>query len=214
MLDLKTIYALSSYKEKDGTPRSASAVIITKLPPSGEGDPVPVNTAYLIAPLVIKGEGGCTVITVLFPKDKRVDFLRVAKICMEWLNQDTDTALVLQVVPFCFRGMLSILFQHLAFCDFYETTENYKLILAFDGTKTILLGDDSIDMETIMKEAERETENELRQMDEAISAEEAETAAIEKQINESLMPDLTDINTIIDFPEDDMQKDQNTRYSD
>ena len=51
-------------------------------------------------------------------------------------------------------------------------------------------------------------------MDEAISAEEAETAAIEKQINESLMPDLTDINTIIDSPEDDMQKDQNTRYSD
>lgn len=163
---------------------------------------------------MIKGEGGCTVVTALFPKDKRVDFLRVAKICMEWLNQDTDTALVLQVVPFCFQGMLNILFQHLAFCDFYETTENYKLILAFDGTKTILLGDDSIDMEAIMNEAERETENELRQMDEAISAEEAETAAIEKQINESLMPDLTDINTIIDFPEDDMQKDQNTRYSD
>ena len=110
--------------------------------------------------------------------------------------------------------MLNILFQHLAFCDFYETAETYKLILAFDGTKTILLGDDSIDMEAIMKEAERETENELRQMDEAIAAEEAETAAIEKQINESLMPDLTDINTIIDSPEDDMQKDQNTRYSD
>ena len=208
MLDIKTIYTLSSYEEKDGTPRSASAVITTKLPPSGEGDPIAVDTAYLNAPIVIKGEGGCTVVTALFPKD------RVAKICMEWLNQDTDTALVLQVVPFCFQGMLNILFQHLAFCDFYETTENYKLILAFDGTKTILLGDDSIDMETIMKEAERETENELRQMDEAISAEEAETAAIEKQINESLMPDLTDINTIIDFPEDDMQKDQNTRYSD
>ena len=65
-----------------------------------------------------------------------------------------------------------------------------------------------------MKEAERETEQELRQMDEAIAAEEVETAAIEKQISEFLMPDLTDINAIIDSPEDDMPTDQNTRYSD
>ena len=213
MLDIKTIYTLSSYEEKDGTPRSASAVITTKLPPSGEGDPIAVDTAYLNAPIVIKGEAGCTVVTALFPKDKRVNFLRAAKISMEWLNQDTDTALTLQVVPFRFQGVLSILFQHLAFCDFYETTDCYKLILAFDGTKTLFVGDDSIDMEKIMKEAERETENELRQMDEAIAAEEAEAAAIEKQIGDSLIPDLTDINTIIDFPEDDMQKDQNTRYS-
>lgn len=214
MLDLKTIYTLSSYEDEDGTPRSASAVMTTKLPPSGTGEPVAVDTAYLNAPIVIKGEGGCTVVTALFKKDKRVDFLRAAKISMEWLNKDTDTALVLQVVPFYFQGMLTILFQHLAFCDFYETVDNYKLILAFDGTKTVLLGDDSIDFEKIMKEAERETEQELRQMDEAIAAEEVETAAIEKQISESLMPDLTDINTIIDSSEDDMQEDQNTRYSD
>ena len=51
-------------------------------------------------------------------------------------------------------------------------------------------------------------------MDEAIAAEEVETAAIEKQISEFLMPDLTDINAIIDSPEDDMPTDQNTRYSD
>ena len=39
MLDIKTIYTLSSYEEKDGTPRSASAVITTKLPPSkAKGD--------------------------------------------------------------------------------------------------------------------------------------------------------------------------------
>ena len=217
MINLETIYKLSSYTDADGTARSATALIRGK---AKEGEePVDAGTIYLEAPVALHGTGGCTVAVFSFPKTDRAVFLRTSKACMDWLNEeDPEESLILSIVPMYFAGKLNILLHHLTFCDFYETSRVFRLILAFDGTKTQIYADENVDIEKLQKEAELEAEMELKRVGDAIAAEEEEQAAIEEQITENLMGDLNGLGDILSPEEEgegeeDEALDPNSRYS-
>ncbi len=216
ILDLEMIYKISSYEDKEtGLPGCASALIKAKMSQNGllqEETSIDLNT-----PLIVQGTGGCTIVTLLFKKTDRGLFNRAAKICMGWLcDKETEDALFFNISPLYFQGALTVILQHLVYCDFYETKTAIKLILAFDGTKTSLALDENFDIESIKKEIDTDIRKELSQLDRELLAEQAEQREIEDQISQSIIPDYNDLQHIIspdtETEEDTVMIDENTRY--
>lgn len=213
MNDLDTIYAISSFVDTNGSPKSSSALVTGTLSEKG-GEPRISKTIYLNAPITIRGTGGCTVVTVDFKKNDRKTLLRAGKLCFQWLQEeDPEQALFLQVVPVYYQGALTIILQHLVFCDYYETDSACRMILCFDGTKTVLLKDDEFDFQALEAQVKRDIQSDLQNLDQAIADERKALAEIEEQIAQDYLPDFDIGLPLPDEEEGTTEIDRNTRYS-
>lgn len=188
MLTMEEIYIMASYTDSNDNPNCASALVLSAL--TDAGDPILKNSMDANAPLVINSVGGCAVVSIYFKKEDKAVFDNMASACMDWLNDEDGNGLALSyhVIPFALKGTVTVIFQYLAFCDFYEAEDHIKLILAFDNTQTIFLADDGVDFDAIQKSAEDAATANLTELERQIREEQEKEDEINRQINEIMMP--------------------------
>ena len=182
-LTIEDLFDLSSGVDEYGWPNAASALFLVGL--DDRGEPYPVATAEMNTRLDISYNEGAVVVTAIFPGIRLGDFVRSARLALNWINEEKPAGpLILLVVPDACLGSVQLLFDHLVFCDFYDMKDgNKKLILCFDNTKTQLTLAEDIDMDEIMEQVEAEIRAETRAMDEELAAIEKELQDLNEQIS-------------------------------
>lgn len=167
---LEDILDLCVGQQADGSLMAGSSIALFCL--TKDGQPLMKRHVAINIPLEIHCVGGSVTIAIEFTTQDRVKFINATKICMEWLNDDSEDAgyLTFTAVPLTLQGQISVILQNLAYCDFYQKNNTInRLILVFDNTATTLYATDDIDYEEIKKQVEKEIELKEKELDDELS---------------------------------------------
>lgn len=181
-ISINDLFAVSSGMDEDGMPRAGSGLMIARLE---DGQPKVLKNITYSVPVDVIGSQGAAVCAMEFERKYMSEYMRTLHACLEWLaNEDSDEALFFSVIPFVLGGELSIVFQYLIHCEYYETKENkMRLVLFFDNTSTSLTVNEGIDIEQIQMSIESELINQEKELDEQLLALEDEEKELEEEIS-------------------------------
>lgn len=158
-LPIDLILKVSSGRDSDGIPRSASAIGIEKIS-DAKGTENIAEICMEDAVTCIYQSGGATVLTFDFKYNALGIYRKCKELCENWLKNtetNTDQQFSLTVAPYALAGQIILVFTNLMFIDGYDykTEQNqagYRLILGFDNNSSFIIETNDINYAEIQHE--------------------------------------------------------------